>query len=144
MATEQQEPTAQPEVQPEENGHQPKRIGVANLLGFERPPEQVAHFDPLAAIGQLSQAPAEWLGLSDIDERHLQITKGIMMMLMRCRYGFVNIDEIVWKEFAMRRSINSRGINALVDMHIADRNRVTDERSGWTRMVQRDNRPVSI
>lgn len=104
------------------------RLGVEDTdNGFHTP----------EAIARLANDESEWMGLGFIDERERGLIMGELHLYQRAVSRHLDVTRLVWNSMALSRSVRGRGVYTLRDMEIADRNRSTDEKSGWGAMIAR-------
>jgi hypothetical protein len=117
------------------NGNKPGalRAGTATVLGLEQDSGVGFHFDPLEAMAHMSREPQQWMCLTDMSEREIQIQSMRFARRHRARYGNSRLDLVDYFKALMRVSRDGRGRTEIKEMQIAESNRASDEKSGWGR-----------
>lgn len=92
-------------------------------------------FNPLEAIARLSEDEQEFLRLGYLSPNRIGLILGMLHLHSRSVFHRVDVAKLIWQEQALSLSEQGRGIVALVDMTISNRNRLSDERSGWGRFL---------
>lgn len=112
---------------------QDKQPDLSKALKLSEPDS--SSFSALEAVARLSEDEQEFLRLGHLSPQRVGLILGMLHLHSRSVFHRVDVAKLIWQEQALSMSENGRGIEALVDMTISNRNRQTDERSGWGRFL---------
>lgn len=115
----------------EQSQEQGSRAGISNVIGLERDSGVGYHFDPMEAMAHMSYDASQWMCLTRMTEREIQIQSLRFARRHRARFGNSRLDLVDYYKALLRVSLNGAGRAEIEAMQKAERNRDADVKSGW-------------
>jgi hypothetical protein len=122
-------PDIREELEQQQEQHRERlRVGISDALALEQASGLGYSFNALQIMARMSFDPEQWMGLTEVTEREIQIQCLRYARRHRARYGNSRLDLVDWKKAMLRVSKNREGRRELERMFIAEKGRQQAER----------------